>query len=515
MAEIVLTMDGSNMSRFSENIYIGFLSCFPKKIWSSLFYKLLIRPVEANPDGTAVYPTLPLRAVEASCVHSGFEREQVKIAHPKYLEKVVSQDTKVLGLSVHDPLGIGPATTTWTTMFGGVPMNRIEFFHIVRRIRKLKERIGFKFVAGGTGGWQLDEDRLDECDIDHLVVGEGELAGPELFHSIVNGSGSFGRVVEGELPGAEQIPPILGPTNCDLIEITRGCGRGCSFCSPNVSGGIRSLPLEKITKDIGTYVRHGIERVIFHSEDFFRYGTSDLYAEKEALLNLFTSGFEAGARRIYTTHGSLVTFVYQTDVVEALTDLLNKHGVKYNGLQPGLETGSPRLMGKHMRGKMYPADPEEWHDLVLRAFKEMKRLKWYSVCTLIMGLPEEDLDDVKMTIQLVEKLEDYPSLFIPLFFVPMSMTSLADTRNFIATQMYEEHWDLMLKCWLHNSRHMYTMFEVARHQSDLHFAAFFAFLVRYMNNWLRIFIEIGIKNLKSKTPVYPGLPPPRTRQPAR
>jgi radical SAM superfamily enzyme YgiQ (UPF0313 family) len=475
-------------------------------------YKLLIRPVKANADGTAVHPTLSLRAVESSCVHSGFSREQVKIAHPKYLEKVVNEKTKVLGLSVHDPMGIGPATTTWTTIFGGVPRNRIEFLKIVNRIQKLKEKYGFKFVVGGTGGWQLDEGRLNEFGTDHLVMGEGELVVPDLFHSIVDGGNSFGRIIEGDQPQANQIPPLLGPTNCDLIEITRGCGRGCKFCAPNVAGGFRSLPLDKITEDVRTYVNHGIKSMIFHSEDTFRYGSSTLLAEKEALLNLHNAGFEAGAKRLFMTHSSLVTFAYQTDVVEALTKLLNKHGIKYNGSQPGLETGSHRLMGKHMRGKMYPTDPEEWHDVVLRAFKEMKRLKWYSVCTLIMGLPEENLDDIKMTIQLMEELKEYPSFFIPLFFVPMSMTSLADRQSFIANNMFEEHWDLMLKCWLHNCRHMHAMYEIAKHQGHLQNVVFLGSFMRYMNIWLRIFIEIGMTNLKSKTPVYPGLPPPLTAE---
>lgn len=508
MTEIVLTMDSSNMSRFSENIYIGFLSCFPRKIWSSVMYRLLIRPIKANADGTAVHPTLSLRAVESACLHSDFTREQVRIAHPRFLEKVVNGNTKIVGLSVHDPMGIGPATTTWTTLFGGVPRNRIEFLRIVRRINRLKERYGFKLIVGGTGAWQLSKGRMDEFGIDHLVIGEGELTVPKLFHSILEGSDSHDRIIECKAPKADDIPPIVGPTNCDLVEITRGCGRGCSFCAPNVAGGFRSLPLEKITKDIRTYVSHGITNVIFHSEDGFRYGSSTLLAEKEALLNLYNSGFKAGARRLLMTHASLVTFAYQTDVVEVLTALLNKHGIKYNGCQPGLETGSPMLMERHMRGKMYPTDPEEWHDVVLKAFKEMRRLRWYSVCTLIMGLPGEELDDLRMTIKLVEELKEYPSLFIPLFFVPMSMTSLAERQSFVAASMYEEHWELMLKCWMHNCRHMYAMYEVAKHQGQLKNVFFLSSLLKYMNSWLRIFLEIGFNNLKSKTPVYPGLPPP-------
>jgi len=43
----------------------------------------------------------------------------VIVAHPDHLDKVVGSNTKVLGISGFDPLGIAPATSTFTQLLGG------------------------------------------------------------------------------------------------------------------------------------------------------------------------------------------------------------------------------------------------------------------------------------------------------------------------------------------------------------------------------------------------------------
>ncbi|MFQ6107511.1 MAG: B12-binding domain-containing radical SAM protein [Thermoplasmata archaeon] len=462
MSRIVLTTDASNMSELNQNIYLGFLSCIPKNICPEPVYKALVPPVDVNPDGTVKLPTLPLRAVEAICVNAGYSRDQVRIAHPLCPERVINDETEIVGISAHDPMGLGPATSTWASIFGGTPHNRLKFVDLMDRIRLLKERFGFTTVLGGSGFWQVNKpETMRRFGIDYVVMGEGEISVPKLFERILNGDDNGPAIVRDRIPEPEEIPPVLGPTNCKLVEITRGCGRGCRFCSPTVSGRLRSLPLEKIVRDVRVHKEAGFDRVTFQSDDSLRYGSSNLLADKDALLNLYEECFKTGIKEIFLTHASLVTFAEQPDVIESLTKYLRKRGVKYYGCQPGLETGSFRLISRHMRGKTYPRDSEEWHEIVQDALKVMKENNWYAVCTLICGLPEEDIDDVSMTTSLIERLDGFPSLYIPLFFVPMMHTGLEDRRAFVLENMTEEHWKLMFTCWDHNLRHISGLYEMA------------------------------------------------------
>ncbi|UCD92954.1 MAG: B12-binding domain-containing radical SAM protein, partial [Methanobacteriota archaeon] len=404
MSKIVLTTDDSVMSNYNNNIYLRFLSCLPRNILPLPLYRMIVPRLENSPDGSVKEPPLPLRAVEAICVNSGVPRKDVKIVQQSSIEDHVGPETKIVGVSTHDPMGYGPATSTWSTIFNGKPHNRVFFSKLIKTINRLKEQHDFKLVVGGSGYWQLElGDKLDRFGIDHLVEGEGEISIPGLFHSLLNNGSHPNRIVSDRIPNENEIPPILGPTNCSLVEVTRGCGRGCKFCAPTTSGRLRSLPLEKITREVKMLAEKGYDKIIFQSDDCLRYGSNTLMADKDSVLNLFDECFASGASELYITHASLVTIAHQQDLIEDLTKKLQAHRVKYWGCQPGLETGSYRMVEKFMKGKIYPRDPEEWGETVIEAMKVMKDNNWYPVCTLISGLPEEDLEDVKMTTELIKK----------------------------------------------------------------------------------------------------------------
>jgi radical SAM superfamily enzyme YgiQ (UPF0313 family) len=210
-------------------------------------------------------------------------------------------------------------------------------------------------------------------------------------------------------------------------------------------------------------------------------------ADQDRLMNLFDTVFETGAKEVFITHASLVTFAQQPEIIEGLTKKLRNHGITYYGCQPGLETGSNRLVGKYMRGKVYPRDPEEWEKTVIEAMRVMKKHKWYPVTTLISGLPDENLEDIEKTMQLIKKLKDYPALYIPLFFVPMSMTSLRGRESFIASNMRREHWDLMMTCWDHNLKYIYKMYLLVS-RYDHH--PFMRSIIRSMTSMLKFGMKL-------------------------
>jgi radical SAM superfamily enzyme YgiQ (UPF0313 family) len=423
-------------------------------------YRRVLPPVLANEDGTTDFPVASLRGVESICCNSGFERKDVKIGHPNYLDRIINNDTKVVGISAIDPLGIGPETTFWNSILSGEPHNRIKFRLLMQEVLGLKKKYHFRVVMGGSGAWQLStNEMMDAYGIDHVVVGEGENVIPNLFEGIISNKDFSNRVHSGRVPAANEVPPILGPTNSSIIEISRGCGRGCHFCGPSVSGKMRSFPIEKIIADTKTYLKWKVDTVTLHSEDSLRYGSQGFLADPDVLLDLYKEVFAAGAKNVFLTHANLATFAYQPDVIERLTKLLRSHGMPGYGAQVGLETGSARLAVKHMRGKCLPLKPEAWPEVVKEGLKVAEENRWISACTVLMGLPDEDNEDVKETMQLISEVDDRFAFYFPIFFVPIGTTSLNDQRKFVYEYASQYHWRLILQCWKHNVKYLCTAFD--------------------------------------------------------
>lgn len=462
MAKVVLTADKSMMVSFPATLYAGFLSCLPKKSMPDFIYRRVLPPVLANEDGTTDFPVMSLRGVESICVNSGFNRKHVKISHPSYLTRTISSDTKIVGISAIDPLGIGPETTFWSSILSGEPHNRIKFKLLMQEVLRLKQKYHFKVVMGGPGAWQLASDELmDANGIDHVVLGEGENVIPNLFEGIISNENFSSRVHSGRIPEIDEVPPILGPTNSSIIEIARGCGRGCQFCAPSVSGRLRSFPIEKILADTKMYLKWKVETLTLHSEDSLRYGSKDFLADPDVLLELYKEVFAAGAKNVFLTHANLATFAYQPDVIQKLTKLLRAHGMPGYGAQVGLETGSARLATKHMRGKCLPLKPEDWPQVVKEGLKVAEDNRWISACTVLMGLPDEDDEDVKQTMQLIKEVDNRFAFYFPIFFVPIGTTPLKDQRKFIYEHASQYHWRLILQCWKHNVKYTCTAFDYA------------------------------------------------------
>jgi radical SAM superfamily enzyme YgiQ (UPF0313 family) len=448
------------MTQYIGALYTGFLSTLPRHIVQDFLYeKVVCRAVPANTDGTTDYPILSLRAVEAILCQDGYTQADVKIAHPYHIEHVVEADTQIVGVSAKDPLGIGPATTSWIAMFGGQPQNRIRFAALMQRIRRLKEQYNFKVIFGGPGAWQVQKPKtMDYYGIDYVLMGEGERVIPNLFAELETDSYSGPRVIEGPLVEVDEIPNILGPTNSSLIEVSRGCGRGCKFCVTTVSGRLRSFPKEKILQDAQMYLDRGIKSVTFQSEDVLRYGSTKLECDEDAVLDLYKEVFALGAKHVVLTHASLITFAYQPELITKLTKLLRKHGMPGYGCQPGLETGSGRLIEMHMKNKCYPRDPYEWPDVVREAFDVMERHRWAPCCTLMMGLPGEEKEDVQQTIELIKDLKHHFAFFVPLSFLPVTTTSLAGTERCARDTLTVSNWELLEVTWKHNLKIMNTGF---------------------------------------------------------
>jgi radical SAM superfamily enzyme YgiQ (UPF0313 family) len=489
---ILLTEDNAAMSHYQHNVYLGFVSCIPDRIMPRFIYrKYFIPPVPVEKDGTALQAPLSLRAVESALLNGGFKQQEVSVIRPDFLESRVGESTEILALSSHDPLGLGPATTTWSTIFQGTPLNRIEFLSFMKRVQRLKEKLNFKVVLGGSGAWQLLNSNLfSKIGIDYLFLGEVEYKAIDLFKSIIDDTSEGDPIVRGDIIRPADIPPILGSTNWGLVETTRGCGRGCAYCAPTTSGKLRSIPIDTIVESARVNLKAvwNKEKIVtLHSDDFLRYGTqgSDHRINPSAIYDLFESLFNIGAKTITFTHASLANVVADEPFIQEFSRYLSKHGISSYGCQPGLETGSSRIMESMMAGKTKPFSPDEWPWVVREAMRIFDENNWHVVATLIMGLPGEGREDIANTYTLIRSLEQYKSLYIPLFFVPMNMTKLSDRRRFISKKMTKEHWLLLERCWNHNLKHIFSLYEMA----DMYSPVFLNKTIRLSVEALRILMK--------------------------
>jgi len=446
--KIVLTADRTLMSDYNGLIFLGFSACVPKGlIPDRLYFSLFCPSADANKDGSAKYAPSGSRKIEATLLNRGFRREDIVVAHPDHLDKVVGPNTRVLAITETDPLGIGPATSTFTQLFGGEAYMAVKFKELLNHpaVKMYKPKI----VVGGPGAWQLeDAETRKTLGIDCVVIGEGEKVAYAIIKKAMNGE-QLPEIVHGETVDEDEIPCIREPTVDGVVEIARGCGRGCAFCIPTLQR-YRCLSMDHILKEVKVNLRAGL-RPLLHAEDVLRYKAKGLEINKEAVINLFKTvkGYP-GVDSVAFSHFALSSVATAPDLVEEISNVLDagKDGNWLSG-QTGIETGSPRLIKEHMMGKCKPFNPEDWPQVVLEAFEISSKSSWVPCATLIIGLPGEMEKDVDLTIDLVEKLRAFKSLIVPLFLV--SEGALKDrAESFSVEKMTPKRCELFLKCWEHN-----------------------------------------------------------------
>ena len=474
---IVLTADETMMSRYRWGIFLGFSTCLPQGILPDWFYFSIFAPPVPRTNGRAVYADYGLRIIEAALANR-FGADEVAVVHPRDLERVVGQRTEIIGISGHDFLGVNPPTSEFVDLVDiGPPLNRVKFFELMRKPMMREKTV----VAGGKAAWQLaDETVMDKLNIDYVLLGEGELTAPELFKAILAGE-RMPRIIRGKEPSADEIPNIRGATIHGLVELSRGCGRGCSFCTPDMQR-LRFKSVEHIVRDVQRNLEAGLSSISLHSEDLLRYGARGIAPDYERVLTLIdrVTAVE-GITSIGASHISLASVYHNPQLLTAITErwyaALDQD---WTGAQTGVETGSVRLIERHMRGKALPSAPEHWQEIVKQAFGLLEDQHWFNASTIINGLPGETTDDIIASIELVEDLKGSSSLIVPMNFVSMYGTGLNNEETFTLAKMTREHWQLMGLCVEHNLHVIPKLLRVYRTGSDLIRSWLLCFAARWM-----------------------------------
>ncbi|MEM2891026.1 MAG: radical SAM protein [Thermoplasmata archaeon] len=441
--KVVLTADKTLMSSYNQSMFIGFAACFPRVLPRWLYTRLFC-PSQPHPNGLAKFAPCGLRKIQAALIRSGIPEKDIAVAYPDSIHRVVDEKTKVIGINTSDPMGLGPASSTFSSLIGKEPYTAFFFRTLVTN--EAIRRSGAKVIVGGAGAWQLGDEAIRErLGIDTLVEGEGELVAPQLFKDALEGRPLPKKVTGGTTP-VEEIPLIAGPTINGMVEISRGCGRGCEFCNPNMRT-IRHLPEERILEEVKLNLASGTEKTCLHAEDVLRYKAKGMVPDAEKVVGLFERVAKLTGN-IGMSHFALSSALAAPKLVEELSHIVGADsGRKVYG-QTGIETGSPKLVRAHMKGKAKPFEPERWPEVVRESFKLLADNNWVPCGTLVMGMPGERAEDVSRTLELVRDLRQYKSLIVPLFFVPLG--ELKESEFFRPNAMLPEHWMLLAECIEHD-----------------------------------------------------------------
>ena len=458
MKRIILTTDKTLASDYNGSEFLGFAACSPTFLPTLIFERLFCPPLPKE-DGRAKFANCGVRKIEAALLQAGFKRKEVIVVRPQDIKKFLDDNTVAVGITTNDPLGLGPASSTFSSLVGKETYSAVCFRELLKEIRPYARKYNIKIVVGGPGAWQLGDERLlTKYGVDCLCIGEGEITGVEIFKKIANGE-EIPRIVYGEVVPLEKIPNIVNPTINGLVEIARGCGRGCRFCNPTMLN-YRCRELKDILKEVRINATHGLGALL-HAEDVLRYKADGVIPREDKVIELFKEVLKIVKEpsKVGISHFAFASVLAKPNLVEEISELLDVGSKDYPWFsgQVGIETGSPRLAEKYMRGKAKPFDVREWPSLVKEAFKFLHENNWVPCATLISGLPGEEADDVIKTIELVEDLKDYKSLIVPLFFVPIG--TLRDENFFLARNLLPEHWQLLAKCIEHDLKWIYILID--------------------------------------------------------
>ncbi|MBD3227615.1 MAG: radical SAM protein [Candidatus Lokiarchaeota archaeon] len=458
---IVFTSSATEMSNFKGDPFRAFMGGFPQ-----LFTKIQgYPPVEHDKSG-AKYAPYGLRKIQSVLLENGFSENDIAVSHPKYLSKYIGENTKILAISTMDALALAYVDMTYSSFLGmGEPTNAIEFRKLLMKNRTIK-KYKPKIIVGGAGAWQIaNKKAMEYLGVDHVILGEAELVAPDIFSRVMDGE-HVPRIIKCKnSPTEEEIIPIKHAVIHGGVELSRGCGRNCQFCSPTMRNR-REISLEKIIKEVEVNIQAGNHMITLISEDLLLYGchNSKFIPNVEAVCELCEKiASYSSIQYIQPVHISLAAVSAAPDIIPRLTDILwdNKidqirgryhiHDRQIMSAETGIETGSPRLISKYMRGKVLPFTPEQWPEIVEQSIGILNDNDWIPLASLLLDMPEETEEDTMKTLELVDDLRSYDVFLMPVLFVPLADCILRNARKPDWSKVSKASYELFCKCWEYNA----------------------------------------------------------------
>jgi hypothetical protein len=460
--KVVLVADRTLSGNYKILFEAIFASMQTTQIPEIVLRRFLSPPVKTDALGRAHSAALGLRRLEAALINkTTLEPDDVVCTTPEKLASLIGPWTEIVGFTSSDPLGMGMSNTTTTHFWKGELYTRYWTRQLLGQLKPLREKHRFTVIAGGAGAWQFRAfpEWAQDLPVDVVFEGYFEDQGPQLFTDLLEGRTTKTSIIETK-SCVNRIQPIRSASLLGAVELSRGCGRGCRFCSMGRTKMEHVSP-DVILSDLETNVSQGVRTVVSGSEDFFRYGAKGIKPDFDALHGLL-SQLRAikGLSFMQIDHGNITSVLQlsKDQLCEIRRLLTWEQPSDYLWVNMGVESANGHLVAACGSGKIAPYQPEDWAQMVRDAADRMTRTGFFPVFSIVLGLPGETPTDVADTITLVNELGTKQTVIFPIFYEPIQTDEIHNRQRFTLDTMRPDHLELYRLCYEINFKRVPKLF---------------------------------------------------------
>ncbi|MCW4004431.1 MAG: B12-binding domain-containing radical SAM protein [Candidatus Bathyarchaeota archaeon] len=371
---------------------------------------MILLMTTAPPESGAWYlgkrlPPIGLMYIAASLEKAGFEVQMLD----NYLMKKSIAEVKQLVAKLNPQIV-------------GITCGSATYARCIETARAIKEVLpNCRIVVGGWHASYEPDSLLANPEIDYVVMGEGERAITQLATCITNGNEPAAMTIAGvalrrhgkniknppkfienmdELPyPARHLLPLelydrtieyLNVKPADVMSISRGCVYNCGFCE---------------TRKLWGNICRGFspQRVIGEMQDLMsKYGTKGIYFINDNFTLRKKETLELCELMVKNKLDLEWVCDTRVDLVnQELLEKMSRAGCKT--IWFGVESGSERMLQRIGRNTTLKQ--------IETAFELCRKNRIQTACSFMLGMPDETLKDMEMSLRFAKKLNPDWCLF--------------------------------------------------------------------------------------------------------